>query len=336
MKRLRKPAIVLALLLVAAEILARVKMSYNTGDARYLAAPFLLRRTTATVAETAREDAYDQRRGYYKMRPGVHAAPAPAGYGSFRINRLGFRGADFDPANKAAAKRIICVGDSNTIGLNVNEEETWPAALARSLARQAPGGFEVINAGFNAYTSSHYLNLIRAELLDYSPDVLIVYGGVNDQDPERQLTAKPARALGHEVHQLLYYRSIFYTLALEKFSVMKSDSPVPVTVYDDDRYLKTFADNTGAIIDLCRKKNVRVVFVREMVSGDERLTRRMDRETAVLKNLCESRNVEYLDLTKPFREAQQAGVTVFTDPIHLGAAGYALLADHVSRYLASR
>ena len=334
MKRLRKAFIALLLLVVAAEVVARAKMAYNSGDVRYLGAPFLLKRTVSAPEST--RDLYVQLKGYYKMRPGNHPAPAPGGYESFRINRLGFRGPDFDSKNKAAARRIICAGDSNTIGLNVKEEETWPSVLARSLDRQAPGGVEVINAGFNGYTSSHYLNLIRSELIDYAPDILIVYGGVNDQSSERNLESRDGRSLVKFLHGLLYYRSIFYTLALEKISVMRNDSPVPMTVYENNQFLKSFADNTETIIDLCRKRNVRVVFVREMVDGDERLTRRMDQEAAVLKNLCESRNVEYLDLTKPFREAQQAGVRVFTDPIHLGAAGYALLADHVSRYLASR
>ncbi len=339
MKRLRKASIALVLVLMTAEILARVKMSYNTGDTRYLAAPFLLKKTVTApeiTPETSREESYVHLGGYYKMRPVVHRAPATGNYESFRINRLGFRGPDFDPKNKPGAKRIICAGDSNTIGLNVKEEETWPARLAQSLNRQAPGGFEVINAGFNAYTSSHYLSLIRAELLDYSHDILIVYGGVNDQDPERKLAVREGRTLVKDLHQLLYYRSIFYTLALEKLSVMRSDSPVPMTVYDGDRYLKTFADNTTAIIDLCRKKNVRVVFVREIINGDEQVTKRMDKEMALLKDLCEKQNVEYLDPARPFRDSQQAGVKVFSDAIHLGSAGYAILADNLSRYLTAR
>jgi lysophospholipase L1-like esterase len=332
MKRLRRAAIVLVLVVLAAELLARAKMSYNSGNARYMVAPFLLKRTVAGP-ESAREDLYVQHRGYYKMRPGVHPAPATGNYDRFRINRLGFRGPDFDPKNKSAAKRIICAGDSNTIGLDVKEEENWPSLLARSLNRQRPGGFEVINAGFNGYTSSHYLNLIRDELLDYSPDILIVYGGVNDQDPERRLAVREGATLVKHLHDLLYYRSIFYTLALEKISVMRGNSPVPLTVYKKDEFLKTFAANTGAIIDLCRKKNVRVVFVREMVNGNERLTQRMDQEAAVLKNLCERQGVEYLDLTTAFRDSQQPGARVFSDHIHLGPAGFAILADNVSRFL---
>lgn len=43
-----------------------------------------------------------------------------------------------------------------------------------------------------------------------------------------------------------------------------------------------------------------------------------------------------LDLTSAFRDAPQAGAKVFTDPIHLGTAGYAILAENAARYLASR
>src|SRR5688572_5185495 len=103
MKRLRQASIALVLVLMTAEVLARVKMSYNTGDTRYLADPFLGRKTVSapqTSPETSREEAYVRLGGYYKMRPGVHPAPATGNYDTFRINRLGFRGPDLDPKIK--------------------------------------------------------------------------------------------------------------------------------------------------------------------------------------------------------------------------------------------
>jgi lysophospholipase L1-like esterase len=327
MKRLRQASVVLVLVLMSAELLARVKMSYNTGKPSYLLAPFLMKRIT-TAGGTEREPSSDPRKGYYKMRPGV--------YDHFTINRLGFRGPDFDPGHKSAATRIICAGDSNVIGLDVKEDQTWPAGLARSLNQRMPSGFEVINAGFNGSTSSHYLNLIRAELLDYSPDILIVYGGVNDLHTDPKLGTRRSGDLRNSLHDLLYYRSILYTLALEKFSLMRSQSPVPMTVYENTHYLELFANNTGAIIDLCRKKNIRLVFVRETINADPVQTSRMDQEMAVLKNLCETQHVEYLDLTTAFREAQTTGARVFSDQIHLGTAGFAILADKVAAYLTPR
>jgi lysophospholipase L1-like esterase len=327
MKRLRKAAILLVLVLVGVELLARVKMSYNTGKPSYLLAPFLMTPVT-TPGGTERLSTSDPRNGYYKMRPGT--------YDRVTINRLGFRGPDFDPKQKSAARRIICAGDSNVIGLDVKEDETWPAVLGRALNQRVPAGFEVINAGFAGYTSSHYLNLIRAELLDYSPDILIVYGGVNDLHTEPKLGTRRSGSLRNSLHDLLYYRSIFYTLALEKFSLMRSQSPVPMTVFENNNYLELFERNTGAIIDLCRKKNVRLIFVRETINADPVLTSRMDQETAVLKNLCEKRQVEYLDFTAPLRESQKAGVGVFTDDVHLGAAGFAILADKVAASLTAR
>jgi lysophospholipase L1-like esterase len=327
MKRLRKASVVVVLVLVAAELLARVKMSYNTGKPSYLLAPFLMKRIT-TAGGTEREPSSDPRNGYYKRRPGVQD--------HFTINRLGFRGPDFDPVRKSAATRIICAGDSNVIGLDVKDDETWPAVLSRLLNQRVPSGFEVINAGFNGFTSSHYLNLIRAELLNYSPDILIVYGGVNDLHDDPKLGARRGGDLRKSLHDLLYYRSILYTLTLEKFSLMRSQSPVPMTVFENTHYLELFANNTGAIIDLCRKKNVRLVFVRETINADPVQTSRMDQEMAVLKTLCARQHVEYLDPTTAFREAQQAGVRVFSDEIHLGVAGFAILADRVAGYLTAR
>lgn len=69
-----------------------------------------------------------------------------------RINSLGLRGVE---VGDAAAKHIIlCLGDSVTYGYGVDDEHTYPALLQRSLERQYPGQFVVLNGGVDAYPST--------------------------------------------------------------------------------------------------------------------------------------------------------------------------------------
>jgi lysophospholipase L1-like esterase len=330
-RRLRRLCLAAVLTILAAEVFCRAKIYYRTGDSRYLTTPFGLSARTpeaAPGAEPPIQGHGSRDRPYYKMGPPPPGSP-------LRINSLGFRGPEFTREKKPGVTRMFCVGDSNTIGLDVAEEATWPARLGRLLDRHAPSQFEVINAGFNSYTSSEYRELISQELINYSPDVLIVYGGVNDLNTEHNLRKKSRQGWIKSAHDTLYNRSMFYTLLIEKVSVMTSGTPVPIAGYKT-RYLEEFAENTGEIIRLCRQKKIRVVFVRQLInSTDPDLVQRMDREMDVLQQLCVKEGVEYLDPRNTFSEARKTGRTLFADHIHLNADGYSLLAGQIFEYLRS-
>jgi acyl-CoA thioesterase-1 len=83
--------------------------------------------------------------------------------------------------------RIVAVGDSLTAGLGVDEDQAYPAQLARRL--MADGfQFDVINAGVSGETSSGTLSRIQWVLSSLKPDILIIETGANDGlrglDPE--------------------------------------------------------------------------------------------------------------------------------------------------------
>jgi lysophospholipase L1-like esterase len=336
-KRLGKIGVAVVVLLLAAETLSRAKMYYRTGDKKYLIPRFSRTADTKAVAAAQPtpvkappvQNFGDQSSWYYKMAPRAQAGAASGAKDDYRINRLGFRGAEFTRDKPPGVTRIFCIGDSNTVGLEVKEDDTWPAILARDLRRRSPSGFEVINAGFGGYTSFNYLMLIREELLEYSPDVFIIYGGVNDLNQESNIQQKSGWKAA--AHDFLYNRSIFYTLAIEKISVMRSGSPVPVVAFER-RQTDEFAENTGKIISLAKEKRIRLVFVRELVDdqADPDLGNRMDQQMNVLQQLSVKNGVEYLDLKTVFLEARRAGRRMFSDPMHLDTDGYSLLASKVS------
>lgn len=101
------------------------------------------------------------------------------------------------PVNKDAAKAqlsaaayagtIVAVGNSLTAGLGVDEDQAYPAQLARRL--QAKGyNYQVVNAGVSGETSSGALSRIQWVISSLSPDIVILETGANDglrgQDPD--------------------------------------------------------------------------------------------------------------------------------------------------------
>jgi lysophospholipase L1-like esterase len=85
-------------------------------------------------------------------------------------------------ADRSAAPpfRIICLGDSNTFGLAVDDQYSYPAQLSQVLNNELGGRAEVINAGVPGYSSRQGLVYLQERLLKYRPNLVIVGFGKND------------------------------------------------------------------------------------------------------------------------------------------------------------
>jgi lysophospholipase L1-like esterase len=96
------------------------------------------------------------------------------------VNRRGFRGRDFTDAPASDTLRVVCLGDSSTFGLNVEDGDTYPRQLERILRRRhGDMAFEVINAGVPGYNSSDGRALL-GEALAWKPAAVTIAYGVND------------------------------------------------------------------------------------------------------------------------------------------------------------
>lgn len=75
-------------------------------------------------------------------------------------------------------RRLLCLGDSLTAGLGLDEDQAWPALLQARLDRDLPG-WTVINAGASGDTSADALARLDWLLKD-EPDAVFVCLGGND------------------------------------------------------------------------------------------------------------------------------------------------------------
>jgi len=96
-------------------------------------------------------------------------------------NSHGFRGNEFEKEKPDNTFRIFAVGGSNTFGVAVEENETWPAHLQQIINEEITGKkIEVINSGLSrAYTETEYI-LIKNKISALEPDLIIMYDGWND------------------------------------------------------------------------------------------------------------------------------------------------------------
>src|SRR5215475_1228460 len=99
------------------------------------------------------------------------------------LNEDGFRSAPIAATKRPGVVRVACIGDSWTFGMNVNQDQTYPARLEMLLRQQTPASdVEVMNFGVLGYSSFQGLELLRRRVLDLHPDVLVIGFGMNDSD----------------------------------------------------------------------------------------------------------------------------------------------------------
>ncbi|NNL67793.1 MAG: hypothetical protein HKP30_16210, partial [Myxococcales bacterium] len=98
----------------------------------------------------------------------------------FEINAKGLRDPrDFPYEKPPGTFRIVSLGDSFTMGYEVEVEETFSQVLESRL-RAAGRRVEVLNAGVSGYSNAEALLYLERELLRYQPDVVMLSFFGND------------------------------------------------------------------------------------------------------------------------------------------------------------
>ena len=100
--------------------------------------------------------------------------------GLVTINSDGFRGQEISKANDNNLYRIFTVGGSTTFGSGVMDDQTFPFYLQERFKESAINNVEVINAGIGGAWSLNEIKLVKERLLEYDPNLIIVYDGWND------------------------------------------------------------------------------------------------------------------------------------------------------------
>ncbi|MFC1849202.1 hypothetical protein ACFL27_03235 [candidate division CSSED10-310 bacterium] len=118
------------------------------------------------------------------------------------------------PVEKATKTvRIFCLGGSSTYGYPFGASLAWPRWLKKYLQTVYPDKqWEVINAGADCYGSFRVLQLF-AEILDYEPDLIIIFSGNNEfLEPHvfRKMNpwSKMVAGLQQQLEKLILYRCL--------------------------------------------------------------------------------------------------------------------------------
>ena len=116
----------------------------------------------------------------------------------FTTNSLGYRGKEFTAAKSPGTFRIVTFGGATTMGIEVDDTETWPAVLEVQLSqdpaflqRHGVQRVEVINAAVHGWRTREHLLRLQTDVQFLEPDLLLLasnwngpWSGIAGWDPE--------------------------------------------------------------------------------------------------------------------------------------------------------
>ena len=129
----------------------------------------------------------------YRLQPGARTRFATAEFDTeIAINRAGVRDDEELGPKPPGSKRVMILGDSLVLSVQVPFEHTFGEQLERRLNERSPGtdlSYRVVNAGVQGYGPVEQLLLFRRLVADVQPDLVIMTIFVGN-DAEEALTSE--------------------------------------------------------------------------------------------------------------------------------------------------
>ncbi len=202
---------------------------------------------------------------------------------------------EFAVDKPADGLRVFVIGGSSVFGFPWGAGVAFPALLDRALEASWPDRpIEVVNAGGMSY-GSHRLRILVRELLDYDPDVLVIYTGHNEFAERRFYSRLLGRSEELDRTRRVLSSSRIYSLMSRAYEGLQEDSREEAVDAEDT--------TTGQLLGLD-------------VERDEPASVGPAERAAVLEQF-------EIGLRDIVREARDAGVTVILCTVPANVVGWA-------------
>lgn len=271
-----------------------------------------------------------------------------------RINSQGFRGPEVKVPKPAGVRRIAFLGDSNTFGFGIEEDERFSDLLAK----EAPVGTETVNLGVFAYGTDQEAIYLERSVLHISPDLVVlavsagdlsdvmssVNGGaakpfckisngrftINNIPVPRSTPLLSSRSLKSRFRVALYRHSHLFRLVLSRLLALNPYMTDTVQEMDEGEGFTVMVEIIKGMQRVCREGGIgfKVVLISH---GDWIEGLKRDRSAQIgyygpLKQALALAGIDTIDPTDDFVAWQGEPLFFPRDAVHLTPAGNRLIA----------
>ena len=237
----------------------------------------------------------------------------------YGINSNGFRGPEFSIDKPDNTFRVIAVGGSTTFGIGVKDASTWPSILGDKLQNFSEDmDIEVINAGIPAIGSLNESKLIKGKLVNYEPDMIIIYDGANDASCklDEHITKNHANT--------------------EEYIKQRCGA------YSPDNYQKVYAERWSEVCEFGKKNGFKTVFIVQPTPHFDKIMSDQEFEQYFLRTehtfyldalesfAQETKNIEHCTVATNFRDIFDYHLEpLYIDYVHVNHKGNEIIASKI-------
>ena len=215
---------------------------------------------------------WEEKTNVYKLEPNQHKQ-------TVNINNYGFRGSEISKINDDETYRIFVVGGSTTISLRApSDEQTHPGFLQKLFDKsELDFPIQVINAGTPSFASSQELSVIKNKIVDFEPDLVIVYDGSNDLNLPYGHTPAKSSFRSILTDGFNRYLSFWETVPIVYHAFNNFGKEDQVHTFDSstiESKVELWKDNINNICKIGNEKDFDVVILLQPIlgSGNKKLT----------------------------------------------------------------
>jgi len=266
-----------------------------------------------------------------------------------------FGSSEIRKGNGSSGYTIAVFGGSTVYGWFVPRDFAWPELLKKILTKEIGNGkINVLNYGQGGSDSSHDVDRMASFLAANTPDLIILYTGVNDNANFLATRIKGQYRLKGEIDASFIQRldaklmktSLFYTVLKEKYnSVVAKDIDRAYRqkgnagkntfeyIQLENKAMGIYAENLKRAIRLSRTMGVKIAFG---TIPEKEVDTYYLKFVTVMKEIAEEFEVPLIDVFGEFEKMGSEGKTklfVVGDNVHLNKSGTKKVAVTVSQYL---
>lgn len=251
-------------------------------------------------------------------------------------NSIGFRDREIEKTKKEGVFRIICIGDSVTFGWPSKIEDTFPKVLEKLLNTcYKDRKFEVFNFGVPGYSSYQGLLLFKNTVVQYSPNLVISYYGLNDRGTSLRGDKEERHLPAWVVRTVNYLRkSNFYTLCQKLvFSLIYSDTLIKTDHFIPRVSPDDYQHNLKTMSNIAQSRGITMLFVVKPALYD-----RQEKKIFTLENYLPPKDLLEFDMYSVFKPREVEAEGIFLNDVrpfnvHLTDYGYKIFGEAIFNFL---
>ena len=209
------------------------------------------------------------------------------------INSFGFRGAEISKEKPENVYRIIMLGGSTLFGYGASSDETTIPGFLQKKFETTDSDFkvEVINAGSSGAYSKTETLYVKHKLLDFDPDLIIVYDGWNDSRipytshiGERGLAGQLYDSVNHLQSIFPYYKTPIVIREIGRDLISAEEDTIATRIDANlDKKVILWKERWNESCLLAQKNDIKtLITIQPMLGTGDRIVTKSEKSTSGL------------------------------------------------------